>query len=222
MYGLGWLMHLECLPANGQKILDRFRNIAATRHLVLAGGTALALQLGHRVSVDLDFFTVEDFSTEALIQEIKGFKLAWQILQEEAGGLTVLVNGVKVSVLRYPYPFTDLTVRIKSITVAGLMDIAAMKVIAITQRGAKRDFVDLYFILQDTPFRKIAANMLRRFGPERVNPLIIGKALVFFDDAEADPEPQYLIEKPEWKDIKSFFRKNVKQMALDLQNAKEG
>lgn len=214
-------MRLECLPVNGQKMLGLFRNIAVNRHLVLAGGTALALQLGHRVSADLDFFTAEEFSTEALIQEIKGFKLAWQILQEEAGGLTVIVNGVKVSVLRYPYPFIDFNGRIKGIPVAGLMDIAAMKVIAITQRGAKRDFVDLYFILQDTPFWKIAANMLRRFGPEKVNPLLLGKALVFFDDAEADPEPQYLKEKPEWKDIKRFFKQNVKQMVLDLQNAKE-
>ncbi len=214
-------MHLECLPAKGQKALGWFKNIAAKKHLVLAGGTALALQLGHRISVDLDFFTSDAFSTESMIQEIKRFKLDYQILQEEEGSLTAIVNGVKVSVFKYHYPFTDLKVRIKGIPVAGILDIASMKVIAITQRGAKRDFADLYFILQDTPFRKVAVNMIRRFGAERVNPLLIGKALVFFDDAEGDPEPQYLREKPEWKDIRKFFKKNVKQLVFDLQNAKE-
>ena len=54
---------------------------------------------------------------------------------------------------------------------------------------------------------------------ERINPLLIGKALVFFDDAEADPELQYLRDKPDWKDVKKFFRKNVKQMVIDLQSA---
>ncbi|MBI5196498.1 MAG: nucleotidyl transferase AbiEii/AbiGii toxin family protein [Nitrospirae bacterium] len=214
-------MHLECLPAKGQKALGWFKNIAAKKHLILAGGTALALQLGHRISVDLDFFTMDDFSSESLIQEIKRLKFDYQILQEEAGSLTVIVNSVKVSVFRYHCPFTDLKVKIKSIPVASILDIAAMKVIAITQRGAKRDFADLYFILQDTPFRKVAANMLRRFGTERVNPLLIGKALVFFNDAEGDPEPQYLRDKPDWKDIKRFFKKNVKQIVFDLQNAKE-
>lgn len=215
-------MHLECLPPEGQKLLRRFKDIASDNHLVLAGGTALALKLGHRISVDLDFFTGDDFSTESLIQEINKFKLGCRILQEGAGTLTCIVDGVKVSVLRYPYPFMEKAGRVKGIPVAGILDIAAMKVIAITQRGAKRDFVDLYFILQDTPFWKVAANMMNRFGAERITPLLIGKALVFFNDAEADPEPQYLRDKPDWKDIKKFFRKNVKQVVLDLESAKEG
>ena len=214
-------MNIECLPPEGQRLLRRFKDIASDNHLVLAGGTALALQLGHRISVDLDFFTGDDFSTESLIQEINKFKLGCQILQEGAGTLTCIVNGIKVSFLMYPYPFMETAARVKGIPIAGVLDIAAMKVIAITKRGAKRDFVDLYFIMQDTPFWKIAANMMKRFGAERITPLLIGKALVFFDDAEADPEPQYLRDKPYWKDIKKFFRKNVKQMVLDLQSAKE-
>jgi len=214
-------MHIECLPPEGQKLLGRFKEIAAENHLVLAGGTALALQLGHRISVDLGFFTGDDFSTESLIQEINKLKLSCQILQEGAGTLTCIVNGVKVSVLRYPYPFIETAGRVKGIPVAGILDIAAMKVIAITQRGAKRDFVDLYFIMQNVPFWKVAANMMNRFGAERITPLLIGKALVFFDDAEADPEPQYLRDKTDWKDIKKFFRKNVKQVVLDLESAKD-
>src|SRR4030067_3330507 len=127
-------MHIECLPPEGQRLLRRFKDIASDNHLVLAGGTALALQLGHRISVDLDFFTRDDFSTESLIQEINKFKLGCQILQEVAGTLTCIVSGVKVSVLRYPYPFMETAGRVKDIPVAGILRIAAIKGKAINQR----------------------------------------------------------------------------------------
>ena len=81
-----------------------------------------------------------------------------------------------------------------------------MKIMAIAQRGAKRDFVDLYFILKDIPFRKIAENMAQRYDADRINPVNIGKAIVYFNDADIDPEPQYCgKEKPVWDSIKSFL-----------------
>ena len=97
-----------------------------------------------------------------------------------------------------------------------------MKVIAISQRGAKRDFVDLYFILHSIPFWKIADNMLKRFSPDRVNPVHIGKSLVYFHDAEADPEPRYCSgHETDWHVIKEFFVGHVQQLVLDMQEAKE-
>ncbi len=97
-----------------------------------------------------------------------------------------------------------------------------MKIIAISQRGAKRDFFDLYFILQTIPFWKIAENMTKRFGHDRINPLHIGKSLVFFDDAEADPDPNFIdLKNPTWNNVKKFFRKSVQQMVLDLEKAKD-
>ncbi|MEK7828595.1 MAG: hypothetical protein AAB256_02295 [Deltaproteobacteria bacterium] len=95
-----------------------------------------------------------------------------------------------------------------------------MKVMAIPQKGVKRDFVDLYFILQDVPFRKIAGNMAQKYGTDRINPVNIGKAIVYFDDAEIDPEHQYCgKENPDWNNIKKFFMKNVRQMVMDMQEA---
>jgi len=95
-----------------------------------------------------------------------------------------------------------------------------MKVIAINQRGSKRDFVDLYFVLQDIPFHKIAANMVKRFGDERINPVHIGKSLVYFSDADTNPEPAYIKRREvEWERIRGFFRNHVKQFVLDLDAA---
>jgi hypothetical protein len=142
------------------------------------------------------------------------------MLQEEQGTLTMTVDGVKVSFFHTPYPFLEKKTGQNGIPVAGLIDIASMKVLAITQRGAKRDFVDLFFILRELPFAKVAENMIARFGKERTNPVIVGKALGYFSDAEADPEPAYLGKKKEWKTIKKFFIDHVQQFALDLDRAK--
>jgi hypothetical protein len=79
--------------------------------------------------------------------------------------------------------------------------------------------VDIYFILQNIPFHKVAEQMVRRFGKERVNPVIIGKALTYFADADSNPEPEYTKVKVKWEKIKSFFKQHAKQFTLDLKSA---
>lgn len=217
------LMHPECLSLECAQTLSVMKEIAASHGLTLAGGTALALRIGHRKSVDLDFFTEREFSTDGVFRMMKKAGLAPSVLQETEGSLSVATNGVKVSVFHYPYAFIEGRTEWKGIRLAGTIDIAAMKVIAISQRGAKRDFVDLYFIMRDTPFRKVAENMALRYGPDRINPINIGKGLVYFADAEPDPEPLYLCkDAPGWEKIKKFFTRNMKQMVYDIQNAVEG
>jgi len=106
--------------------------------------------------------------------------------------------------------------------VAGLGDIAAMKIIAISQRGKKRDFVDLYFILQRVPILKITQVLIGRYGKERINPVHIGKSLVYFNDAEDDPDPEFCAGvKIKWPDVKKFFKAQVRQIVLDIHGAVE-
>jgi predicted nucleotidyltransferase component of viral defense system len=189
------------------------------RGFVLAGGTALAMQLGHRISEDLDFFSTERFSTDELFRGLKKAGLAPSVLQEEKDTLTVNARGTKLSFFLYPYPFLERQRTMSGIPLAGVIDIASMKVMAITQRGAKRDFIDLYHVLKDVPFRKVAENMVRRYGDGKIGAVHVGKSLVFFEDAESDPEPRYCGRGPEWDAVKRFFRKNTRQMVLDLEIA---
>jgi hypothetical protein len=192
----------------------------ARYHAVLAGGTALALHLGHRISVDLDFFTDAEFHNEAVISQIRKTKVPFHILSEGEGYLIAELGGIKTSLFTYEYPFIDKLSVHKGICIAGVFDIASMKIIALSQRGTKRDFVDLFFILQDLPFHTIAEHMVRRFGRERINPLHIGKSLVYFTDAESHPEPAYIKGKEiEWPKIQDFFRHHVKQFTLDIDTA---
>lgn len=98
-----------------------------------------------------------------------------------------------------------------------------MKVIANSQRGTKRDFIDLFFILQNTPFYKVAEHMVKRFGKERINPIHLGKSLVYFSDADSNPDPEYIKGKElSWDNVKKFFRNHVKQFVFDLDMAVKG
>ena len=216
-------MYKECLPNKGWKILYGLKDILAKYRATLAGGTALALHLGHRISIDLDFFTNVNFKVESIISEIRKKGYPFRIISEGEEYLIVDVDGIKVSLFKYEYPFMEKPVIYKGVQVAGILDIASMKVIAISQRGTKRDFVDLFCILQDVPFHKVAEHMVRRFGRERINPIHIGKSLVYFSDAESNPDPEYINRKElSWDNVKKFFRHHVKQFVFDLDMAVKG
>lgn len=210
-------MHLRCLTPAARKVLKVIAPVAAAQGFILAGGTAVALHLGHRLSVDFDFFTMRSFRPDRLHQMINGLELETTVLQEESGTLTLSADGVKVSFFQYPYAFLETTSILHGVQVAGLTDIASMKLIAMLQRGAKRDYIDLYWILQNIPFSNIAENMVARYGASRVNPLVIGKALVFFRDADSDPDPEYLGKHTAWAKIKKYLSEHVQQFVLDIQ-----
>ncbi len=213
-------MHRECFPEKGWKVLRSLRDVLKKYNAILAGGTALALRLGHRISRDLDFFTNKEFQIESVISGIRKTGRDFRVISEGIGYLIVEVDNIKVSIFKYDYPFLEKTDVYEGIHVAGILDIASMKVIAISQRGTRRDFVDLYFILQIIPFHKIAEHMVRRFGEERINPVHIGKSLAYFPDAEYNPEPDYIKGRyMGWDKIKKFFKTHVKQFVLDMDTA---
>lgn len=211
-------LHKECLPENGWKVFKALKDIVIKYQGVLAGGTALSFHIGHRLSVDLDFFTNKQFSTDSLISAIRKTGLDFRVLSEGEGFLVAEVGGVKFSLFHYDYPFVS-PIEYQDVLISSIFDIAAMKLIAVSQRGTKRDFVDLYFVLQTTPFYKIANHMVRRFGKERVNPIHIGKALMYFPDADSDPDPVYIGRKVKWETVKKFFKQYGKQFVLDMNTA---
>jgi Nucleotidyl transferase AbiEii toxin, Type IV TA system len=213
-------MHKECFPEEGWKVLRSLKDLFRKYDLKIAGGTALALHLGHRISRDIDMFTGVEFKVESLISWIRKSGYTFRIISEAEGHLTVDIGGIKVSFFKYDYPFIEKPVIYRGVQIAGIHDIVAMKIIAISQRGTKRDFIDMYFVLQDIPFHKLSCHMVKRFGKERINPVHIGKSLVYFSDAESDPEPEYVQGREvDWDKVKKFFKNHVKQFVLDLATA---
>ena len=210
-------MDPECLRPEAAHLLPIIAKALQPYNPVLAGGTALALQVGHRVSVDFDFFTNDEFDPAAILRAVQATSAEVQSLKLEAGTVVMIVDGVKVSLFQYPYPFAEPMELFNGTKVAGIVDITGMKLIAIMQRGARRDFVDLYAVLRTTPFRVVAHNAIQRFGPTLIEPVIIGKALVWFADADEQPDPVYLGKPLQWSAIKRFFRSSVSQFVLDLE-----
>jgi len=182
------------------------------RNAYLAGGTALALQLGHRLSYDLDFFTPLEFDEQLLLPEIEkisAFKL------EKISWRTILgkFSAVRFSIFYYKYPALYAPKRFGKINVSDVRDIAGMKIAAIASRGTKRDFVDLYFICKEVvPLNKAIRLYERKYKNLTATAMHIMKSLVYFDDAESEEMPQ-MLKKVEWGDIKKYFEKEVKKLA---------
>jgi len=210
-------VHPECLRPEAARLLPVVAKALQPLSPVLAGGTALALQVGHRVSADFDFFTNDEFDPAAILRAVQATSVEVQSLKLEPGTAVMIVDGVKVSLFQYPYPFAEPMELFNGTKVAGIVDITGMKLIAIMQGGARRDFVDLYTVLRTTPFRVVAHNAIQRFGPTLIEPVIIGKALAWFADADAQPDPVYLGKPLQWSAIKRFFRSSVSQFVLDLE-----
>lgn len=213
-------MRPDILRKEEQKLLENLKDFVLAHGLIMAGGTALAITLGHRRSVDFDFFTNKPFSVNLVLRELEEKGFSFEVLVAEEETLILTMNQTKVSFFYNPYPLPA-EKHYQDIPLAGIRDIAAMKLLAISQRGAKRDFIDLYFILQEIPFHKVAEALINRYGKHRINPVHIGKSLVYFFDAEPDPDPEYLEGyEVDWEEVKAFFKGHVKQFVLDLEEAK--
>jgi len=172
----------------------------------LAGGTALALQLGHRKSIDLDFFTPVFPKHDILLQDIHS--LAPTVINQTQGTLDVVIDTVKVSFLSYTYPLLFDLQDYNSCKLAHIKDIACMKLSAISSRGSKKDFVDLYEILKTETLETIFEDFDQKFKEVSYEKLHIVKSLVYFDDAEKEPDPDFLVPL-DWLSIKDSLTQDV-------------
>lgn len=204
-------MFEKTLVKSSKKNLALLSRSGILKEAYLAGGTGVALQLGHRVSLDFDFFTHKLFVPRVFVSKIS--KLGSFIYEQASQGTVVgHFEGLRFSLFVYKYKLLFKPRRYLSISIADIRDIAAMKIDAISSRGAKRDFIDLYFILQAGYELPELLNLYnRKYGALAVNYMHIKKSLVFFKDAETDEMPKMLKHIP-WSIIKEYFENTVKNL----------
>lgn len=208
-------MYTAVLPAASGELLAALtaRSGVELNGWVLAGGTGLALQLGHRISEDFDFFRTRGMETRALFAAL-GETAPCTTLQADERTLTVLMLGVKLSFFQLSDPFLFPAAPYAFFSVADLRDIALMKLLAATNRGSRRDFVDLYTILRSGPSLNDYLRMLpRKYGRGRLNPYQVAMSLTYFEDAEAEPMPRMLLPF-DWSECKEFFIREVRSLVL--------
>ena len=135
------MLHYETIHPDTLELLRKIQSLEMFKDARLVGGTALALQLGHRKSIDLDFFGSIDASLQEIASALSTFASV-SPLSESSMKRFLIVDGVKVDVVNYPYSWIDEPVIEDGVALAGIKDIAAMKLSAITNRGTRKDFVD--------------------------------------------------------------------------------
>lgn len=210
-------MHLNALSQTTKKALEKLDSsqFFTETSAYLAGGTSLALHLGHRYSEDLDFFTQKAFTSKSQIQflsQIGNFRL------NQTGWRTILgeFEGTKFSLFYYQYNLIEKPeIILKNTNLASLADIAAMKIAAIADRGTKRDFIDLFFLTKTFPLEKILEYYDQKYEKLEANKTHILKSLSFFAEAENDALPK-MIQPVDWHQLKRYFEEETKKIAADL------
>ncbi len=200
-------MYFNVLDAKRQNILSLFSNNFSSFYL--AGGTALALHFGHRKSIDFDFFTVQNFESTVLQEEAKKiFKNhGFIVQQQEKNTLSFLVDGeIQISFFSYPYPLLEPLLKTNFFDVASVLDISAMKCLAIVQRATQKDYIDMFFILQKLSLSDVLNAAKQKF-PE-ISEEVILRSMVYFEDVK--PENIEFLDIPlSWETIQSFLEKTV-------------
>ena len=203
--------HREVINPQVERTLHDLQALGVLDQCYLAGGTGLALHLGHRRSHDLDFFSREPIEPEALIRKIKsltGFALAAQAPDT----LHATVERVKVSFLAYPYPMLFPTAAFQGVNIADPRDIACMKLSAVASRGTKRDFVDLYAVARQYGLAQSLEWFKRKYAEVNQNLVHVLKSLTYFEDADKEPMPDMLIPLA-WEEAKQFFRSEASRLS---------
>ena len=173
----------------------------------------MACLLGHRVSDDLDLFRTDAVDVRAL-HDALGEYGSYETLQEAEHTLTVLLQKTKLSFFRVRDPFLFEPAPYRFFSIADVRDIALMKLAAVAGRGSRKDFADLYIILQDEPSLTAYFDMLpQKYDPSRLNTYHILKSLTYFEDAETEPMPRMLVPF-DWSECKAFLTREARAIVL--------
>lgn len=195
----------ECLELLKQISGDDFFS-----EFVLVGGTALALQMGHRNSIDLDFFGNKEINEELFIEKLKKIGNV-DVIKVSQNILITSINGIKTDFVHYTYPLISEKVIFEDIRLASKQDIASMKLNAISGRGGKKDFVDLYFLLNEFSLEQMIGFYRKKYTNHSEFSML--KSITYFEDAEGDETPE-IFSDFDWERCKNKIRAEFNKLNL--------
>jgi len=196
-----------------RSVMTAFAQDPLAQEFYLAGGTALALQLGHRLSLDLDFFSPTQSDIPALNQPLRrALKDFLPTLADSSwGNLVFLAHDVRVGFYGYGYELVEPLIEVEGIRIASVRDIALMKMDALLARASRKDFHDLYAICQRIPLRELFDLAPRKYPSVRDFEAQVTRHMVYFERAEQE-KPVPLIEAVDWNTVKDWFREHAKMI----------
>ena len=199
------MFYLSTIEPATLELLKKLMGFDDFTEMRLVGGTALALQIGHRKSIDLDLFGDIDFDNVNTVKVFADFHNT--ITLKRSKNINIFsIDDIKVDFVNYSYPWLQQQLLLDGIRLAGIEDIAAMKLAAITGRGSRKDFIDLYFLLQKYSLKKMLSFYKEKYfdGSE----YLVLKSLTYFADAEDDIDVE-MIKDVSWNKIKTYILKAV-------------
>jgi hypothetical protein len=199
-----------------RQILAGFSNKALAQDFYLAGGTALALQMGHRISVDLDFFSPIYSDIPALLEPLREALDPFSgVMADSAwGNLVFLVQGVRVGFYGYGYKLIAPPGEAEGMALASLADIGLMKLDALLGRASRKDFHDLYAICQRTSLKGLFELAPRKYPAVRDFAAQAVRHMVYFERADQET-PVPLLEDAPWETVKAWFRQQAREIVQD-------
>jgi len=207
------MMFYAILDKKRLDLLPLFKNFK--NDFYLAGGTALALQIGHRDSIDFDFFKEGDVDTQKLFNSLEDFFSGHHLLkiQEERNTLGLIVDdSVKLSFFGYKHKLTKDLIDEENLKLASIEDIGCMKLSAITGRASNKDYIDLYYILQSISLMDLLEKASQKF-PNLDRNLIL-KSLVYFDDINLEPIMFKNNNHIDLSEVKKFLEGKIKELSI--------
>jgi predicted nucleotidyltransferase component of viral defense system len=207
------VLQLKTIHKDTFELLQELSDEKGLEPFALAGGTALALQLGHRISIDLDFITGQVFDSFALFEKLgESFDIENSSTATNALSLFIKWQGtsVKTDCIRHNYPRLKPWVITSGIRLFSLEDIAVMKLNAVANRGAKKDFYDIHALLSHFSLRELLDFFAEKY--QTMNRFTVTKSLAYFDDADLEPDPMSLTATT-WDQIKADMKQILRETA---------
>lgn len=201
-------MFAGALPEKTHALLKKIFPLIGDSGFYLAGGSGLALQLGHRVSEDLDFFTSQPFTSSSLATSLAAKVGRLEEILTEVQTLIADLEGVKCSFFYYEIPLIFEAVSCQGVKIADWRDIFAEKFKTLAQRGSKKDFYDIFCVLRvkKISLEEAVSIFRKRFQSSGVNFYHVLRSLTYFEDADPEPDPKTLKGfEFSWQEVKSFF-----------------
>ena len=210
-------LHWEAVPDTIRDLWPVLARQPFIGQFYLAGGTALALQLGHRSSVDLDFFPIDREVDDPIRNEIVAALSTTAevvVLEDIFGNLLLMVDGVRTGFFGYGYPLVSPPLLLDGIQLASLADIGVMKLDAVSDRANRKDFYDLYLIARSISLDELVQMSKVKYPLVRDFEFMVYRGLTFFDVADRQIDPDLLIDLT-WDTVKSFFIDQAKRLARE-------
>jgi len=203
------MLYTKTIESNTLGLLNDLMQKSYLQNFILVGGTALALQLGHRISVDLDLFSNGTFEYADLKEDLNIDYNSFIVDFEKRSTLITKINNIKVDFIKYKYLFSYPIIIENGIRMANLKDIAPMKLDAISGRGRKKDFFDLFFLLKHFTIVQLFELYQGKF--QHTSNFHVVKSISYFEDAEKDADPIVFDPKVTWEKVKSTIIKEIRK-----------